>query len=565
MTFLMTQSRRLFLVSRQNWWLAVMLLALHGGLGWGITSWWAKALLLTHFGLFLLWQPVWQREGQLSTRQGVMVLAVGIILAGWSNWWLMAFWLSMLTALIAGNVPGVKRHGERYASLLAAIYLLAVLLLWVVPHLFEDQQFSPAGLAALRFGLPIPVLAIFFFRPDPLPTRSQGVDMFYSLLMFLLLVSLVLGSFVIKQTSQGDYLFALAQTLLAVAGLLILASWLWDPRGGFSGIGQVLSRYLLSVGLPFEQWMHSMANLADRESNSEKFLLMAAHEMIALPWLAGVRWAGPEGDGSVGEDSPHPAEFEFHRLKLTLYSRQRPAPGLLLHMKLLARLLADFYEAKRRERQERENAYTQAIYETGSRLAHDVKNLLQSLTSLCSAVETSEPEDAEAMRALMQRQLPQITQRLQMTLDKLAAPGKARSPMGSLTDWWAGLKRRGAEDFVEFAEALLPQQVTIPVEVFDGVADNLLQNALEKRKAEPRLGIRVSLSWSGGKTRFTVCDDGTAIPEVVAGRLFVGPVPSSNGLGIGLYQVANLASQYGYRLGLSSNANGQVCFELSQV
>ena len=46
----------------------------------------------------------------------------------------------------------------------------------------------------------------------------------------------------------------------------------------------------------------------------------------------------------------------------------------MLHMRLLARLLADYHEAKVREEVQRRTAYLQAIYETGSRLTHDVNS-----------------------------------------------------------------------------------------------------------------------------------------------------------------------------------------------
>ena len=41
--------------------------------------------------------------------------------------------------------------------------------------------------------------------------------------------------------------------------------------------------------------------------------------------------------------------------------------------------MGEFYEAKRREETMRQNAYMQAFYETGSRLTHDIKNILQSV------------------------------------------------------------------------------------------------------------------------------------------------------------------------------------------
>ncbi len=56
-------------------------------------------------------------------------------------------------------------------------------------------------------------------------------------------------------------------------------------------------------------------------------------------------------------------------------------------MKLLVQLLGEFYESKRREEQMHSAAYMRAVYETGARLTHDIKNLLQSLSVLCTAAE----------------------------------------------------------------------------------------------------------------------------------------------------------------------------------
>jgi len=41
-------------------------------------------------------------------------------------------------------------------------------------------------------------------------------------------------------------------------------------------------------------------------------------------------------------------------------------------------------------------------------------------------------------------------------------------------------------------------------------------------------------------------------------------VPSQYGLGVGLFQAAKQAGQLGYRLTLTSNDNGKVCFELAR-
>src|SRR5262249_15436045 len=154
------------------------------------------------------------------------------------------------------------------------------------------------------------------------------------------------------------------------------------------------------------------------------------------PWVQGVDWQTANSRGMAGHLSHNGTECSFGGLQLTLYTRWTPSPALVLHMRLLGRLMADYYETKRREQEQRQNAYLHAIYETGSRLTHDVKNLLQSLGSLCSAVESSDERDAAAVRRLVQRQLPQITQRLQGTLDKLTHADSVRHETIPAGDWW---------------------------------------------------------------------------------------------------------------------------------
>ena len=109
-------------------------------------------------------------------------------------------------------------------------------------------------------------------------------------------------------------------------------------------------------------------------------------------------------------------------------------------MRLLAQVVGEFYEGKRRETALRHNAYLQAVHETGARLTHDVKNLLQSLYALTSMAQKL---PGEGTGGLLQRQLPQLTQRLRSTLDMLRSP---EVPTRELTVpssvWWRDLERR---------------------------------------------------------------------------------------------------------------------------
>ena len=557
-----TRKRRALLAAHPQRWFGAMLLAMHAALGWGIDSLFSRAMLLVHFGIFLIWQPVWRGERNLDSRQALLVVIVGLLLAGWNSWWLMAVWLAVLFALIGGNLLGGDQPRQRLVALLAAFYLLAVLLVWVVPHLFVVQDFDAAVTKLVRYVLPLLPLAMIAIR---MPTTSQSsplaVDLFYSLMLFLLVTGLVLGSFVVKQLGHGDYPIALAQSLMVMGVVLVSLSWLWNPHTGFTGIGHLLSRYLMSLGLPFERWVKSLADLAEREREPSRFLALALKDMCQLPWVAGLSWRAAHSSGELGVRSRFKAEFVFQDLMLTFHTKWSLSPSLLLHLKLLTQMLGHFYEAKQREEVQRINVYMQAIYETGARLTHDVKNLLQSLHSLCAAAESSRDDEAGALQGLVKRQLPKITQRLTVTLEKLQVPHESNLLQGDAKAWWEGLKQRYTRSEISFSAVDMVAGARVPGELFDSVAENLLQNAITK--AQQHAGVQVTVRFDpadGG--RLTISDSGDVIPNAIATRLLLVPVPSKNELGIGLYQAAKQAGQSGYKLTLASNVAGNVCFEL---
>jgi hypothetical protein len=152
------------IATHPQWWLGSMLLALHAALAWGIADLWSRAFLVAHFGLFLLWQPVWRGESKVESRYAFLVIVVGFLLAVWNNWWLMAVWLAVLFGLIGGAVPGTAQRKQRLVSMLAALYLLSMLLIWVVPHLFVDQRFEDALVYLVQYALPLLPLAILMMR-----------------------------------------------------------------------------------------------------------------------------------------------------------------------------------------------------------------------------------------------------------------------------------------------------------------------------------------------------------------------------------------------------------------
>ena len=542
-----------------------MLLALHASIAWGIDDWWPSAFLLAHLGLFLLWQPVWRGEREIEPGQAFSVVAVACLLVGWHSWWLMAIWLAVLVGLIGGSVPRIGERRQRVISILAALYLLSMLLIWVVPQLFTGQVIEPALEMLVRYALPLIPLAMLVIRvPARAPQRPVGVDLFYSLLFFLLVVALVLGSFVVRDVSHGNYVIALAQTLFGIAVLLVGLSWLWYPHSGFAGVGYLLSSYLMSLGLPFERWVQRLAELAQDETQPQRFLAQALQHMLDMPWVKGVEWETPAGQGEFGTRTPYATALASGDLSLVIHTRWAVSPAILLHLKLLTQMVAHFYEAKQREHIQRQNAYTHAIYETGARLTHDVKNLLQSLKSLCAAAANSTPEQGAALQALMQRQLPQITQRLNTTLEKLRSPRCSDASEVDAALWWGSLIQRYNARSIEFSLDGGIRDLKLPAELFDNVADNLIENAFKKSVDTRDLRVRVIFS-ATGRGALTVCDNGAAVPKSMAHQLFDGPVTSQTGFGVGLYQSSRLALDSGYQLELAANQPGMVSFVLSSA
>lgn len=288
-----------------------------------------------------------------------------------------------------------------------------------------------------------------------------------------------------------------------------------------------------------------------------------------VPWPAWPScpgwWGGAWEANGLGGDFGRTSEFRLTHgqppVRLTLFFGHGPSPAIVWHFDWLLRLAGEYYLVKAQHRELQRMAYLQAVYETGARVTHDVKNLLQSMQTLCYAA--AQPGDPAALASLLGRQLPLITERLRTTLDKLQRPTVGADEMIGLAVWWAALQERYGGMGIAWEGGAIGEEPGVPRGVFDSVAENLLQNALAKRQREPGLAIRVSLDGAvpGGVLR--VADDGSAVPERVAMALGRGPVASEDGLGIGLYHAGRQAKEHGYRLDLSRNEPGAVVFTLA--
>jgi signal transduction histidine kinase len=551
--------------SQRYWRLVVvaMLALLHVAVFRGVTDPWARALLLAHLGLLLLWQPFLRAEQRVSPVQGFILSLVAFFVMLQLTWWFLVGWVVVLAGLVGGKVYQQHARWQRRVYLVVLGYLLALLAIVILPEIAPRREITLEVRSIAEFVLPIAFVLIALFPAEPeTGEAAQMIDFFYSVFVMLMLMVVILGSFTFMTVGRTSYLEALTYTVFLTAGGVLLVGLAWNPRSGVAGLNVFFTRYIFSIGLPVEKWLRFLTELLQMETKPERFLSEAIGALMRLPAVAAVGWRSAGSQGQEGTLTGHVVEFENSVVSLRIHSRYKLGPALHWHLHLLGQVLGEFYIAKLHEEKLRQASYVQAVHETGARMTHDIKNLLQSLNVLCSVAARDERSDSPELQALMRRQLPMIAQRLSETLGKLQRPQDAAESYVPAGAWWDALARQYAREGVELEPARVPPEARVPRTLFDSVADNLLRNALAKRAAGGSIRVHASLECLE-KITLRVRDTGSAVPQQLAKDLLRGPVASPAGLGIGLYQAARQAEAAGYTLSLESNRDGNVCFAVT--
>jgi signal transduction histidine kinase len=536
--------------------LPLLLLVLHVAVLGDLAQPATRALMTAHLGLFFLWQPIWQRDQRLDWPALTLILVFTATFVGFLSGWMLFAWLIVLVGLVAGRARAARR--ERYAYMLTLILLIAELLIMVVPQLFRIGPINAVVVEVFRFGLFAIPLTLWF-----LPTTTRGIpqtypiEFFRGIIIALITALLALGSVLLSIENRLDYPTALFTSLLVVAAFLIFISWLITPTAG-TGLGALWEKSVLNIGTPFETWITQLAELAAESADPDAFLSAAMDALTATPWVSGAHWRTAAGTGHAGRDTGHSTEITTDHLTVTLQLEQTLGSTLLLHCRLLIETLSHFHAAKCREQEQAHQAHVLAIHETGARLTHDIKNLLQSLQLLTGAT-SAQPGREGAQLQLLQHQLPVITQRLQVALDKLSRPHERAPALIAVSAWWQQLVARHPTNVRFHADISTPER-EIPADCFDSVVENLLDNARYKALTTP---IEVTLIAHSEKLRLIVTDSGAPVPPAIVPVLFRQSVTSQQGFGIGLYQAHQQAAQAGCTLALIENRDGCVRFELS--
>src|SRR2546430_17380662 len=99
------QISQLFIARSWRGLFLVMLVCLHLAAMWGTEDFWARGLMLAHFGLFILWQPFMRGEHRLTSAQVAAVLAVWLGTLYFLHWWLLGPLVGVLSGI--GGVHAV--------------------------------------------------------------------------------------------------------------------------------------------------------------------------------------------------------------------------------------------------------------------------------------------------------------------------------------------------------------------------------------------------------------------------------------------------------------------------
>ena len=546
---------------------------------------WRQPLFFAHLGVFLLWQPLVAGSRRMSVRDVLLVGGGAALATVFLNPWIILIWTALVTALVGGRVlyGGSRQQRWFYLAVLFTLFafLFALVLPDLLPTVLREAAITPAARRWIEICLGVALAALLVaawrIRPaaNSLLPESGAYDLIHSVWLLLLLLVISFFGIALMTLAQRSYLASIGITLVSVSALLVATDVLWgrapggDPRRG--GLALLFSRYLLSYGIPYEVWLERLARLGRDESDAARFFESAVRSLGQLTVLQGARWHGAVTAGGFGLAASRYSESLVVPLQndpgasieVVLLTRQRLSPAFVWHLKLLLQIAVQFYAAKAREQGLRDQQYLRAVHETGARVTHDVKNLLQSLDGLIGVAAML--DDDAKVRQLVQRQLPEISRRLAQTLAKLQQPGGDTQDLRGLLAWWSELRTQYAAQSVSFDDASVQGDVPIPAALFASAADNLLQNALQKRKSEAGIAIRATVAAHDRALVFAVEDSGSPVASELADKLLAGPVTSSNGLGIGLYQVARQANALGMHFRLTENRAGCVRFELEML
>jgi len=519
------------------------------------------ALSFILYGLFLLWQPLWSKQSKIDKKPVIFIAVFFIAITFFFPNESLVFFGLILSGLIGSRL--LSQSTFRPFDLLALLIIILEMVVGLVPDTFRQIELPGLFAEYMQVVILVPVL-LFYLAPNPDHRKQQRsqVDLMHGLLAATLIFIVLLGGIVINLLYGVDYIDGLLLTVFIVATLTIGISWFWNPGVGYSGIGVLWNRYAMTIGGPFETWINTLTTLIEEPYLApSEYLEAACEHLVENDWLNAIEWNFKNQKIRAGDKAGHRLEHQLaDDLTVVMYFKSNPGAALEQHTILLMRMAYQFYLAKLNQEKIRAQEHFATIHHTGARLTHDIKNILQSIKASLSILETD--NDTTESQLLLQTNLNQIGTRLENTLHKLRAPAlNTEIVLVDCKHWIERIRQQYRSEKRVHFHSDIENNINLPVDLFDSVIDNLLNNALKKSSVSQ---VDVRLLSSREIVVLSVCDDGEAVEPEIEDSLFAQPVSSGSGMGIGLYQSAIMALAFDFELELSQNERGRVCFNLFQ-
>ncbi len=491
-------------------------------------------------------------------RLGYLIGGVSLIALTWNETAGQVAWLLGLTSLLISRLATppteISRYGVSCGYLLAAA--AALVGLEQRPELFAQLQ------PMVNYALHGLVAGAIVSTMIPAPARQlrkaitplELIIFCWLLFIFAAVAALLLSLTTTPLMSTPNHVAAVA---VLGAGLFLLSRYRPPETNSANSANSGRTE-------EYQQWALATLQEAQTMNRIEDYLQRRITALNQIFNGNGASWDISSYCGSIGTTDTVGTpvlQSTLANQRTTLSIAVPPNDNLQRQLDFALAFLSTLVQLRQHQTKVETQKHLESIYETGARITHDVKNLLQSLNTLTTAVVHSKPDQATAIQNLMQKQLPLLREKLQITLDKLAAPKDVSTTFQVARIWWEKLQLRYEGRDVKFTQKFEVNHL-IPRDLFEQVAENLLENAQRKRQMETNIEVRAYLEITADRIALMVTDTGSPIADEISSRLFKAPVDSTGGYGIALYQCAAEASKQGFTLQLTENDPGNVSFLL---
>jgi len=95
----------------------------------------SRAMILVHFGLFLIWQPIWRGDESISWLNSGLFILLTLAFVSWINLWLIFIWIILLIGFLGGFIK--HNTSDQIIYMITLAFLITELLMSVTTQIFN--------------------------------------------------------------------------------------------------------------------------------------------------------------------------------------------------------------------------------------------------------------------------------------------------------------------------------------------------------------------------------------------------------------------------------------------